>query len=200
MTMMIDKQNPVILASASPRRRELIRLLGIPVRSEAAGGSEQITTTCPWEAVEQLSEQKAREIALANPGQTVIGADTVVACDGRIFGKPGNEQEAYQMLHTLQGKTHQVYTGVTILSISSDGREMRKTFHEETAVEVYPMSDEEIWNYIKTGEPMDKAGAYGIQGSFCLFVRSIRGDYLNVVGLPVANQTDLFRYRRNIGS
>ena len=184
--MFCDKDHPVILASASPRRRELIRLLDFPVQAEAAAEPEKITSSCPWEAVEELAEQKARELADRYRGRTVIGADTVVAWQGRIFGKPGDAKTACAMLRLLQGQTHQVYTGVTLLSISPSGEEKQRTFHERTDVEVYPMTEEEIQAYVKTGEPMDKAGAYGIQGRFCLFVKAIRGDYLNVVGLPVA--------------
>ena len=113
------------------------------------------------------------------------GADTVVACDGKILGKPESEEDALKMLTLLQGRTHQVYTGVTIL-YGGRGERKRKTFHECTDVTCYPVSREEILEYIRTGEPMDKAGAYGIQGLWGIYVQKICGDYNNVVGLPAA--------------
>ena len=176
----------LILASASPRRRELVRLLGMPYQIVPAAGEEQAVSALPWETVEQLSAQKAMEVGRKYPGCLVLGADTVVSFGNEIFGKPADEADAYRMLYLLQGNTHQVYTGVTLFRVDSSGAEEVHTFHEKTDVEVYPMSDGEIWAYIRTGEPMDKAGAYGIQGSFCLHVKGIRGDYQNVVGLPVS--------------
>ncbi len=180
----------LILASASPRRKELLRLLEIPYRIVPALGEEQAVSALPWETVEQLSAQKACEVAGCYPDCWVLGADTVVAFGEEIFGKPADEQEAYRMLRRLQGNTHQVYTGVTLLKRNRDGGREAHTFHEKTDVEVYPMSDQELWAYIRTGEPMDKAGAYGIQGKFCLYVKGIRGNYQNVVGLPVSRLYD----------
>lgn len=175
-----------ILASASPRRKELLHLLGIPYQIIPAVKEEQVVSALPWETVEQLSAQKASEVGRSHPGCLVLGADTVVAFGDEIFGKPADGQDAYRMLRLLQGKVHQVYTGVTLFLAEPEGREEVHTFYEKTDVEVYPMSDCEIWEYIRTGEPMDKAGAYGIQGSFCLYVKRIGGDYQNVVGLPVS--------------
>ncbi len=188
--MEFNDHGQLILASASPRRKELLRLLGIPYRVIPALGEEQAVSALPWETVERLSAQKACEVARRYPDCRVLGADTVVAFGEEIFGKPADEQDAYRMLRRLQGNTHQVYTGVTLFKINRDGKEEARTFHEKTDVEVYPMSDREIWAYIRTGEPMDKAGAYGIQGSFCLYVKGIRGDYQNVVGLPVSRLYD----------
>ena len=176
----------IILASASPRRRELLDTVGIPFSVCPSQGEEQIKESAPAEVVEELSQQKAREVFLKTSGEVlVIGADTVVAAEGNILGKPKNRKEAIQMLKKLQGGSHEVYTGVTMLSRDNHG-EQQKTFHVMTAVEFYPMSKEEIESYVDTGEPMDKAGAYGIQGKAGIFVKEIRGDYNNVVGLPVA--------------
>lgn len=175
----------LILASASPRRRELLSLTGLPFTVMAGNGEEVISTEDPARAVSELSRQKAEAVLLrTEDGDTVIGADTVVALDGRILGKPADKADAFRMLRMLQGRDHAVYTGVTILKKNSGTAPV--TFAERTAVHVLPMSDEEIRAYIATGEPMDKAGAYGIQGRFAVYVAGIEGDYQNVVGLPVS--------------
>ena len=175
----------LILASASPRRRELLSLTGLPFTVMAGNGEEIISTEDPARAVSELSRQKAEAVLLrTEDGDTVIGADTVVALEGRILGKPADEADAFRMLRMLQGRDHAVYTGVTILKKNSGTAPV--TFAERTAVHVLPMSDEEIRAYIATGEPMDKAGAYGIQGRFAVYVAGIEGDYQNVVGLPVS--------------
>ena len=125
----------------------------------------------------------------------VIGADTVVVSDGKILGKPSSKEEAIEMLQGLQGRAHEVYTGVTIMT--REGKEnTKKTFHEKTKVVFYPMSDEEIRSYVNTKEPMDKAGAYGIQGKSAIFIKEINGDYNNVVGLPLAR---LYQELKNTG-
>lgn len=116
----------------------------------------------------------------------VIGADTVVANEGQILGKPKDEEDAKRMLSSLAGHTHSVYTGVTCVFISADGRCGEHSFYEKTDVTMYQMSDEEIQRYVASGEPMDKAGAYAIQGRCAIFVKEIQGDYNNVVGLPIA--------------
>ena len=149
--------------------------------------------------MEELSAQKAEAVwgwmhlqtdadslekIAATQDYIVIGADTVVACDGKILGKPGTVENAVAMLRMLQGREHEVYTGVTILS-SKNGEQRKLTFHEKTAVHFSPMSEEEIREYVATGDPMDKAGAYGIQGFCARYIRGIEGDYNNVVGLPV---------------
>ena len=176
----------IILASASPRRRELLERAGIPFTVFPGQGEEQITVSDPAEVVEELSEQKAREVFLETEGDIlVIGADTVVAVNGKILGKPKDQEEARQMLRSIQGGSHEVYTGVTLLD-REEGQERQRTFHVMTKVVFYPMSEEEIQRYVDTKEPMDKAGAYGIQGKAGIFVREIHGDYNNVVGLPAA--------------
>ena len=176
----------IILASASPRRRELLERAGIPFTVCPGQGEEQITVSDPAEVVEELSEQKAREVFLKTEGDIlVIGADTVVAVNGKILGKPKAQEEARQMLRSIQGGSHEVYTGVTLLD-REEGQERQRTFHVMTKVVFYPMSEEEIQRYVDTKEPLDKAGAYGIQGKAGIFVKEIRGDYNNVVGLPGA--------------
>lgn len=116
---------------------------------------------------------------------TVIGADTIVTLDGKILGKPSSQEDAVKMLSMLRGRSHQVFTGVTVMSREGENVQTL-TFHESSQVSFYPMSDREIQDYVHSGEPMDKAGAYGIQGKGAVFVREIQGDYNNVVGLPVA--------------
>ena len=177
----------IILASASPRRREILEGAGVHFEIITSGAEEKSTKTDPAELVEELSYIKASgtDTLVKDSDSVVIGADTVVACDGKILGKPESEEDALKMLTLLQGRTHQVYTGVTILYGGRDERK-RKTFHECTDVTCYPVSREEILEYIRTGEPMDKAGAYGIQGLWGIYVQKICGDYNNVVGLPAA--------------
>ena len=155
----------IILASASPRRRELLTQIGVNFAVQPACGEEVITGSNPEEVVKELSAQKAEEVAkMQQEGDwLVIGADTVVSCDSRILGKPKDEADAFVMLSMLQGHTHEVYTGVT-LYWSANGKEQKLTFAEQTKVTMYAMTAEEIRAYIKTGEPMDKAGSYGLQG------------------------------------
>ena len=175
----------VILASASPRRLDLLRQVGIEPEIEPSHVEEVITSTVPDQVVMELSRQKAEDIAALHTGEDaiVIGADTVVAYDGKILGKPKNEADAVRMIRSFQGKVHQVYTGVTVL-IKKNGKWENISFSESTDVSFYPVSDEEIRTYIASGEPMDKAGSYGIQGGFGIYVKEIRGEYTNVVGLP----------------
>lgn len=177
--------NKIILASASPRRKELLEQIGLPFTVAVSSVEEVITKTVPWEVVMELSAQKAMDVKKQQKEDCiVIGADTIVVYDdgngGNILGKPKSEEEAFEMLNRLQGNVHQVYTGVTLCF----GEEVM-SFYECTKVYVYEMTKEQIQEYIKTGEPMDKAGAYGIQGRFAAFVKGIEGDYNNVVGLPV---------------
>ena len=176
----------VILASASPRRLDLLRQVGIEPEIEPSHVEEVITSTVPDQVVMELSRQKAEDIAALHTGEDaiVIGADTVVAYDGKILGKPKDEADAIRMIRSFQGKVHQVYTGVTVL-IKKNGKWEDISFSESTDVSFYPVSDEEIRTYIASGEPMDKAGSYGIQGGFGIYVKEIRGEYTNVVGLPV---------------
>lgn len=186
----------MILASASSRRRELLEQGGIPFTVIPSQAEEKITTEQPGQAVEELSYLKCSDIYEKSLGDVlVIGADTVVASEGKILGKPSSQKDAVKMLQSLQGREHEVYTGVTIMA--REGNENRKkTFHEKTKVVFYPMSDEEIRSYVNTGEPMDKAGAYGIQGKSAVFIKEISGDYNNVVGLPLAR---LYQELKNMG-
>ena len=174
----------LILASASPRRKELLGKTGMEFEILPAKGEEKITKTLPWEVVSELSQQKAKEIARQQTGECiVIGADTIVAKDQRIMGKPKTKKEAFEMLRSIAGDVHQVYTGVTM--IRTGEKEISVTFFEKTEVFLYPMSDREIDDYIATGDCRDKAGAYGIQGDFAIHVKGIEGDYYNVMGLPI---------------
>jgi septum formation protein len=189
----------IVLASASPRRKELLEQIGMEFEICPAKGEEKVTKTAPDEVVSKLSKQKAEEVAagillynethqkLVTPQDIlVIGADTVVSHGGKILGKPKDEEDAKRMLKLLSGDIHSVYTGVTLVFIDKSGRTGEYAFFEKTDVEVYPLSEGEISGYIKSGEPMDKAGSYGIQGLFARYIKKIDGDYNNVVGLPVA--------------
>ncbi len=171
----------LILASASPRRRELLEKFRHDfIIDPAAGPEEPPAGANAAETVAALSAAKARETAARHPGDLVIGADTVVELDGAILGKPHNEDDAFRMLRALSGREHRVYTGVTL---ARDDTLLTET--EMTRVYFRDMSDREIRAYIASGEPMDKAGAYGYQGLAGVFVERIDGDYFNVVGLPL---------------
>jgi len=181
----MNKIERLVLASASPRRKELLAQIGITPEIVPSTIEEKITTSVPEEAVMELSRQKAKDVASRmQPGTYVIGADTVVAAGGEILGKPVSHEDAYRMISLMEGRTHQVYTGVTLVYCGERGRKTR-TFVEKTDVHLYPMSCEEIRAYADSKEPLDKAGAYGIQGKFAAFIKGIDGDYNNVVGLPV---------------
>ncbi len=172
----------IILASGSPRRKELLEQIGVTFEIYKAEGEEKITSAVPAEAVKELSLQKAQEVAEKCSGDVIIGADTVVAVQGKILGKPKDRADAIRMLELLQGRDHEVITGVAVI-LRRSGRLIR--FAETTLVRVYPMTRGQIERYVDSGEPMDKAGAYGIQGRFAAYVAGIEGDYNNVVGLPV---------------
>lgn len=179
--------NKIILASASPRRKELLSQIGIPFDIVISDAQEITKSSLPEEMVEELSWLKAEDVREKlseeeRKKRVILGADTIVSCEGKVLLKPKDRQQAFEMLSLLQGREHEVYTGVTLLTADS---KRHITFHEKTIVHVYPMSEKEILNYIETGSPMDKAGAYGIQGEFAAFIRKIEGDYYNVVGLPV---------------
>lgn len=184
------KNNIVVLASASPRRTEILSQAGIAHLVMPAVGEEVPISGEPSEVVEDLSRQKAEEVygryEREHPEKdfTVIGADTVVAADGKILGKPASREQAVRMIALLQGRSHQVYTGVTILS-KFQGEKKQNTFFECSYVDVYDMTQEEIENYVDTKESMDKAGGYAIQGKFAPYIRRIEGDYYNIVGLPI---------------
>lgn len=172
----------VILASSSPRRSMILEQAGIAFEVCASGCEEVITSNVPSEVVEELSYQKAADVAVEYPEDAlVIGADTVVAYDGKILGKPKDREDAIAMISMLQGNVHQVFTGVTLVY---EGEFY--SFHAVTDVTVEKMTLEEILRYIDTGEPFDKAGAYAIQGHFGRYISGINGEYNNVVGFPIA--------------
>lgn len=171
-----------ILASASPRRRELFGMISKDFRIVPSTAEETAPDGIKAEKLpEFLAVLKAGDIAAKFPFDTVIGADTVVILDGRVLGKPENPEDAVRMLTALSGKKHKVITGCAVCKNGAC-----RSFSSVTEVEFYPLDDREISDYVATGEPLDKAGAYGIQGRGALFVKSINGDYFNVVGLPVA--------------
>lgn len=190
----------IILASKSPRRKELLSRIGIEYECIVSEAEEKTTESSPDKVVAELSRQKAEnifEILRAgerdNSPMVIIGADTVVACDSNIMGKPKDKQDAGRMLKLLEGRSHSVWTGVTLLFVNidkngkySENKVISETFACETKVYMYHVSDNEIEEYIKTEEPLDKAGAYGIQGIAAKFIEKIEGDYNNVVGLPVS--------------
>lgn len=199
----------IILASASPRRKELLEQIGVEFEICPAKGEEVITKTVPQEVVMELSKQKAEEIAsmvlsfgenhkdITTPTDIlVIGADTVVAHEGKILGKPKDEENAKRMLQSLSGTTHSVFTGVTLVLIDKQGRCGEVVFYEKTDVTMHTISETEIERYVASGEPMDKAGAYGIQGKCAIYIEKIEGDYNNVVGLPISR---LYQELKKIG-
>ena len=178
----------VILGSASPRRKEILSQAEIEYEIIVSDCEEVITKTMPEEVVKELSEQKAEDVLTKAVGKygdrediLVIGADTLVAFEDSIYGKPKDRDDAIRMLKSLSGHVHQVYTGVTLIRGSK-----RITFADSTDVSVYDVSDDEIERYVDSGEPMDKAGAYAIQGGFARYIKGIHGEYNNVVGFPIA--------------
>lgn len=177
----------IILASGSPRRKELLELIGVEFKIKISNKEEIISSTNPEEVVKELSTMKAEDVALGVEGPAVIlGADTVVAHGGRILGKPKDEEDAVKMIRSFAGDDHFVYTGVCIIRKEADGSVKKISFAEGTKVSVYPMTEEEILRYVATKEPMDKAGAYAIQGLFAPYIKGIEGDYYNIVGFPIA--------------
>lgn len=187
--MPMSDNKRIILASGSPRRKELLTMIFERFDVLVADCEEVITGQTPEETVKELSQQKA--LAVASGGRikeeaVIIGADTVVSAGGEILGKPKDQEEACRMISMLSGKTHKVCTGVTLIRTDGEGTICRqKSFAETTSVRVAELSAEEIGEYIRTEEPYDKAGGYGIQGLFGKYIEGIEGDYNNVVGLPV---------------
>ena len=176
-----------ILASKSPRRHELLDMVGVEHEVITSDCDENIEYSGPADMVCRLSELKAEAVAKELPAgeeAIIIGSDTIVYYDGEVLGKPKSEEDAFRMLSELSGNTHSVFTGVTIIDPSAGKKE---TFFEETKVTFYDVTEEEIRAYIKTGDPLDKAGSYGIQGKGAFLVQRIEGDYYTVVGLPVAH-------------
>jgi septum formation protein len=175
----------IVLASGSPRRKELLEQIGLVPEVIPSRASEVIAEMSPAYMVEELSHRKAQEVSDSLPvkgiSPVVIGADTIVCVDGQIAGKPKSHQEAAAMIRRMAGKSHEVYTGVTVICGSA-----KRTFSVKTVVHVSKMTEAEIAEYAMSGEPMDKAGAYGIQGRFGAYITGIEGDYFNVVGLPLS--------------
>lgn len=199
----------IILGSASPRRKELLEQIGIKFEIVVSDAEEHYESTRPDEIVRELALMKAEQVAeevkrrekegvgedyllRSETGEArlrnllILGADTVVVRDGEILGKPSSAEEAFEMLKSLQGRAHQVYTGIAVLDFDGNAERHTVSHAEETKVFVHAMTDEEIRSYIAAGESLDKAGAYGVQGRFAAYIDRIKGDYYNVVGLPVA--------------
>lgn len=186
----------IILASASPRRKELLEQVGITFEVIPSTVEEKMQGTTPGELVESLALQKAEDVfnsllENANEDLVVLGSDTIVVCDGKRLGKPLDEPDAFRMLKMLSDREHEVYTGVCIMSFRN-GQKQIYTFYECTKVRMFPITDEQARWYISTNEPMDKAGSYGIQGMGAVFIKGITGDYNSVVGLPVAKVWQYF--------
>ena len=177
----------IILASGSPRRKELLLQIGIVPEIIVSHVEEKITSAVPAEVVMSLAEQKAVDVAKDMPeGKMILGSDTVVAADGKILGKPKSHEEAYEMIRSLAGRSHQVYTGVCIVKKgAAGGKDTVVSFYDETDVQVSGMTEAEIQEYADSEEPMDKAGAYAVQGFFARYIEGLRGSYANVMGLPV---------------
>ena len=172
----------LVLASKSPRRSEILKNAGIDFTIRVADADETIPAgTNPQDAVVFLAARKALAVERAEH-ETVLGADTIVVLNDKILGKPKDREDAFNMLRSLSGRVHSVFTGVCAV-----GNGISLTFAEETKVEFYSLTDDEINEYLDTDEPYDKAGAYGIQGIASKFIRGIEGDYFNVVGLPISS-------------
>jgi len=181
------EKKSIILASGSPRRKELLLQIGIVPEIIVSHVEEKITSDVPAEVVMSLAEQKAVDVAKNMPeGKVILGSDTVVAADGKILGKPKSHEEAYEMIRSLVGRSHQVYTGVCIVKKgAAGGKDTVVSFYDETDVQVSGMTEAEIREYADSEEPMDKAGAYAVQGFFARYIEGLRGSYANVMGLPV---------------
>lgn len=182
----------IILGSASPRRKELLAQIGVEFEVRVSDKEEIYHSETPEEIVKELALMKAENVLSDMQDEhvlkstVIIGADTVVVLDNKILGKPKDEEDAFFMIQSLQGRAHEVYTGVAVIEFDSEGN--RNTVNHAVGTKVYvnAMTEDEIQAYIATGEPMDKAGAYGIQGRFAPFIDRIDGDYYNVVGLPMS--------------
>lgn len=176
---------PIVLASASPRRREILTLAGIPFTACPAQTEWAPDGLTPADKVLALARSKAEEVAVTHPDSLVLGADTMVTLGDRIYGKPHSEEEAVEMLLSLQGREHHVLTGVWLIRTNEDGETVKADgFTDSAAVKFFSISREEAAAYVATGEPLDKAGAYAIQGKGMRFVESMRGDFYTVMGLP----------------
>ena len=182
------KKRKIILASASPRRREIMTQAGYEFEVMVSHKEEFYTSTMPDEIVKELALLKANDIAeqVEHKNVVVIGADTVVAYAGKILGKPKSKEEAFEMIRSFQGDKHQVYTGIAIIEFDENGNKRVTNEAVKTDVYVNVMSAEEIWAYIERDNVLDKAGSYGIQSGFACHIEKIEGDYFNVVGLPIS--------------
>lgn len=182
------KKRKIILASASPRRREIMTQAGYEFEVMVSHKEEFYTSTMPDEIVKELALLKANDIAeqVEQKNMVVIGADTVVAYAGKILGKPKSKEEAFEMIRSFQGDKHQVYTGIAIIEFDENGNKRVTNEAVKTDVYVNVMSAEEIWAYIERDNVLDKAGSYGIQSGFACHIEKIEGDYFNVVGLPIS--------------
>lgn len=185
------KQPTIILASSSPRRKELLAGLGVSFITHSSEVDEVVEDTLsPAQIVEQLALRKASAVASCYNEGIVIGSDTIVVFEDQILGKPANDDEAFSMLSALQGRSHYVYTGLALIDTATGKTEIR---HEHTEVSFRALTDAEIHAYIASGEPRDKAGAYGIQGLGATLVKHINGDYFTVVGLPLQRLAELLQ-------
>lgn len=196
------QKKKIILASASPRRRELMAQAGYEFEIQVSHKEETYTSETLDEIVKELALLKAADIARQNKAKdlVVIGADTVVAYQGAILGKPKSKEDAFAMIQSFQSDKHQVYTGVAVLSYDAEGKETVVNHAVKTDVYVNPMTDEEIWKYIESDNVMDKAGSYGIQSGFAIHIEKIEGDYFNVVGLPISYIYNILKEIEGIGT
>lgn len=185
---MFELKFPVILASGSPRRKEILTAMGIDYTVEVSDVDET-TSGMPEEMVIELSARKARSVAVRHPDSYILAADTLVFGDAEVLGKPKSEQDACRMLTALSGSWHDVYTGMTLIN-TNNGSEISRA--EKTRVHFVSLTQEEIEQYVRTGEPLDKAGSYAIQGMAGMFIDRIEGSYSNVVGLPMAAVREMF--------
>ncbi|MBO7353182.1 MAG: septum formation protein Maf [Lachnospiraceae bacterium] len=199
----------IVLASGSPRRREIMDLVGAEYIVIPSDKEEDMSGHEPARLVEKLSKMKAEDVASKIKGRidigslskdylnsVVIGCDTVVAYEGKILGKPHDEQQAFDMIRDFAGRSHHVFTGVCLIVIEDGRIAQTVNYSVSTAVNVSPMTDDEIHAYVATGETLDKAGAYAIQGRFCPYIESIEGDYYNIVGYPVSS---IYRELKKLG-
>lgn len=190
---MLSLPKPLILASQSPRRKELLNLIGLDFEVDVPTIFQEFTPTQisdPNELVIENAKGKVAEVKSRHSDSIILGVDTVVVIDGQILGKPSNEDDAEQMLNSLQGRTHEVHTGVALFDPKS---QQEITFVDKTEVDFRPMTVDQIKAYVATGEPMDKAGAYAIQGKGAVFISGIRGDFFSVMGLPISPLYEFLR-------
>lgn len=186
----------IILASASPRRKEILENVNLKFTVQSSHIEEVVLENePPKDLVMRLAFEKCMDVAKKNPNALVIGADTIVALDNNILGKPKDEHHAYEMIKSLSNKKHEVITGISLINLSLN---KKVTDYVVSEVTFKDLSEETIKDYIKTKESLDKAGAYGIQGYGALLVDSIKGDYFNIVGLPISKIGDLLKYNFNV--